>query len=321
MPYILVAVILMAIAFILFLKDKPGTLKVNTDAFAVKDTSIVTAIEFNDGRNHLLLEKSGNHWKVNKQFTAKTAAVKALMSVLMRIEIKSPVANSMKTAVMNNFRKKAVTVSVQSDNRTLKTYQVTEDDSLRTGSYMMLNSNDEAYLMQLPGFNGRISMLFPCDVQAWRDKTIFRYSPAEIQSVRVDYPSRPKSSFVYKFVDFNNIEITSGDGKQVIKIGKETARAFLLNFASVPYEAQVKHKAKQILDSLRASKPYCQIEIKNAENERNIVRTYQIPVQAQPGKFDLNRMYAVHQNDTVPMYVKYIDFDPIMKEYADFSTH
>lgn len=321
MPYILIASILVAVAFVLFLKDKSGTLKEDTNAFAVKDTAAITTIKFNDGKNLILLEKSGNHWMVNKQFTAKPGVIKALFSVLMNLEIKSPVSNGMKTYVMNNFRKRAVTVSVESDNGTLKAFQITEDDSLRTGSYMMLKGNDDAYLMQMPGFNGRISMLFPCDIQFWRDKTIFKYTPAEISSVKVEYPSKPKASFSYQFVNFNDIEVRSGDGKEVVKISKEIARTYLMNFASVPYEAQVKHRAKQILDSLRAEKPYCQIQVKNAENELNVLRTYQIPVQSSKGKFDLNRMYAVHQNDTVPIYVKYIDLDPIMKEFRDFLTH
>lgn len=321
MPYVLIAAVLMILAVVLFLKDKSGTLQVNTDVFSVKDTSSIATIKLSDGKNMILLERSGNHWRVDRQFTARTGTIKALLRVLMNLEIKSPVANSLKKAVMNNFGKKAVTVSIESDNKTINAYQITEDDSLRTGSYMMLKGNDEAYLMQVPGFNGRISMLFPCDLQFWRDKTIFKYSPADVLSVSVSYPSRPKASFVYQFVNFNTIEVRSGDGKEVTKIGKETARAYLLNFASVPYEAQVKHRAKQIFDSLHTAKPYCQIQVKTAENEVNVVRTYQIPVQSHDGKFDLNRMYAVHQNDTVPVYVKYADFDPIMKEYADFSTH
>ena len=319
--YILIAIALLIVAIVLFLKDKPGTLKVDNKVFAVKDTAAITTIKFSNGRNIILLERMGSSWNVNKQFNAKTGSIRALLGLLTNIKINSPVANSMKRSILNSFKKNAVTIVVEAPGQILKAYQITEDDSLKIGSFMMLKDDNDPYMVRVPGYNGRISMLFPCDLQFWRDKTIFSYTPADILSIDVNYPANPKASFSYQFRSFNDIEVKSITGKEFIKISKDVARTYLLNFASVPYEAQLKWRSKEIFDSLRHEKPYCQIQVKNAVNQLNILRTYRIPVQSKKGSFDLNRMYAVHQNDTIPLFVKYIDFDPIMKEYSDFSGH
>jgi len=319
--YILIAAVLLIVALVLFLKEKPGTLKVDSNVFAIKDTAAVTSIKFSNGKNLILLERFGNNWRVNKQFNAKPKIVKSLLGLLTNVEINAPVAKSMKSSVLRSFKKSAVTVVIESSSEILKAYQITEADSLKIGSFMMLKDDNEPYMMRVPGYNGRISMLFPCDLQFWRDKAIFKYSPADVLSIEVDYPAKPKASFSYQFLSFNDIEIKSITGKEFIKISKDVARTYLLNFASVPYEAQLKWRSKEIFDSLRHEKPYCQIQVKNAVNQLNILRTYRIPVQSKKGSFDLNRMYAVHQNDTIPLFVKYIDFDPIMKEYSDFSGH
>jgi len=318
--YILIASVLVIIALVLFLKDKPGTLKVDTDAFAVKDTASITSIKINDGKNMVVLEKVGSNWQVNRQFSAKPKSIRALLGLLTSLEINSPVAKGMKASVIRSFKSKAVTVLIESEDKILKAYQITEDDSLKIGSFMLLKDDKEPYLVRVPGFDGRISKLFPCDVQFWRDKAIFKYKPADILSIEVVYPARPKASFVYLFNDFNNLEIKSLNGNKIVKINKEMARAYLLNFSSVSYETQVKWHAKEIFDSLKHEKPYCQITVKNALNQPNLLKTYRINVQSKKGEFDLNRMYAVHQNDTVPLLVKYVDFDLIMKEFSDFSS-
>lgn len=316
--YIITSVVLLIIAIILFLKDKPGTLKVAINAFAVTDTSVVTTIKFANGRSSVLLNREEGKWKVNRQFYAKPRIVKALLGLLRNIEISAPVSKSMKASVMHGFTTNYVSVEIESDGKKLRAYRITEKDSLGIGSFMMMPDNDEPYLVHVPGYNGRISMLFPCDEQFWRDKTIFSYRPQDILSVEVDYSRDPKASFAYQFLRPDNLEIKSLHEKSSVNISKEAARIYLSRFANISYEAPVRYRTAAIFDSISHQKPYCEIKVKNAQHQINIIRTYQIPVRGNNGKFDVNRMYAVHQNDTVPVVVRYIDFDPIMKVYSDF---
>jgi hypothetical protein len=317
--YLLLVFVFLVAAIFLFLKDKPGTLKIDRMAFSVTDTAAITAIKFSDGKNRLDIERIGSSWKVNQAFYAKPLAIKAMLYVLMNLEIKSPIPNSMEKQILQSFNNNVLTVSVESSGKELIAYRIAENNEIKIGSFMMLKDDNEPYVVKIPGYDGRISKLFPCDLQFWRDKTIFRYRPGDVLSVEVNYPDKPISSFVYQFVGAGRIQIKPlNNNNKPININKETARAFLINFASVSFMEQVKARSHAIFDSLSHQKPYCEIRVTNAATNVNILKTYWIPVHGKKEKFDLYRMYAVHQNDTVPVIVKYTDFDPIMKEYSDF---
>jgi hypothetical protein len=236
----------------------------------------------------------------------------------MNIEISSPVPKSMKNEVMKSFNHKSVFVSVESSGKVIKAYRVTENDKLKIGSFMMLQDDEEPYVVRIPGYNGRISLFFSDDVRVWRDKTIFNYRPIDIQTIDIDYESNPQASFTYNFLGPGNIQISSKSLNSSIKVSTEVAKSYLTGFASVSFLKQVAPRSKAIFDSLKKQQPFCEIQVKNVVNKINVVKTYRIPVHGKQGEFDPNWMYAVIQNDTVPVIIKYVDFDPIMKEYSDF---
>lgn len=318
--YIILLAVLLVVAVILYLKDKPGTLKADSKIFAVSDTSEITKIRINNGITELTLERSGYNWQINHSFNAKPRAIKGLLHLLTNLEINSPVPKTARNEVFNRFNHQSVSVTIESGSRELKSYRIAEEDSMRLGSVMILKDDAEPYVVHLRGFEGRISMLLPVDAKIWRDKTIFSYKPGDILSVKVEYPDNPRASFMYTFFGPDNIQVKSQSAKQSIKISRETAKNYLTGFASVSYLEQLDKQSKLLIDSLKRQHPYCEIQIKNSINQVNTVLTYRIPIPQQKGKFNVDRMYAVIQNDTVPVLIKYIDFDPIMKDYNDFRT-
>jgi hypothetical protein len=318
--YIILLAILLVVAVVLYMKDRPGTLKANSKIFAVSDTSEITKIRINNGITDLTLERTGYHWQINHSFYAKPRAIKGLLHLLANLEINSPVPKSARNEVLNNFIHKSVFVKIESADHVLKSYRITEEDSMKLGSIMMLKDDEEPYVVHLRGFNGRISMFFPVDAKIWRDKTIFSYKPGDILSVAVEYPDNPRASFIYSFFGNDNIQVKSKSLNQSIKISRETAKNYLAGFASVSYLETLDNQSKLLFDSLKNQHPYCEIQVKNTTNQVNTLLAYRIPMSQQKGKFNVDKMYAVIQSDTVPVVIKYIDFDPIMKDYSDFRT-
>lgn len=317
--YIIITTVLLVVALVIWFNDKPGTLDVKNNAFAIADTSGITHIQFIRNNQTLTLSKTGRQWFVNNTFHARPKAIATLLSMLMQIEIQSPVPKNKQTAALNTINKNAVKVLIGSDNKTIKSFWIADNDSLQIGSLAKLDDDDEAYIASIPKFEGKLSLLFHTDPKMWRDKSIFRYRPSEIQSIKVMYPDNPKASFMYEFKDFNNILIKSLNTENVINIDKETARGFLMNFSSLSYERPVIKRTRELMDSLNTQKPLCEIVVRNSEDKENKMSIYRIPAGVKKQYFDLNRVYAVIQNDTVPVIVKYTDIDPITKEFADFS--
>jgi len=318
--YIFITIALLAVAIILLLKDKNSTLKVDNKIFAVSDTSEITKISIHEGDHKLVLERSGLNWQINNGYYAKPRAIKGLLQLLSNLEINSPVPKSFKKDVLASFNRKSISVVIESSDKMLKSFRISENDSLKLGSFMMLQDDEEPYIVRITGFDGHLSMLFPSQTKVWRDKAIFRYRPGDILSIDVTYQANPKASFVYSFFGPNDIQIVSKNLNKSVKINRETAKNYLAGFASVSFVEQLDNHAKNLLDSLNQQHPYCEINVKNIENKISILKTYRIPLAGQNGKFNPDKMYAVIQKDTVPVLIKYIDFDPIMKEYNDFVT-
>ena len=316
--YIITTTVLLVLAIVLVLKDQKSTLKVGSKYFAIADTASISRIKINTQNQDLVLERSGKRWKINGSFVARDRSVKALLNQLSYIEVNAPVANSMKTEVLHGFASSKLTITVESSGRIEKCYSISENENLNVGSLALANGDNEPYIVSLPGFSGLITNLFPVNINFWRDKTLFSYAPAEIVSIKTSYPGKVEASFQYLFNGPDTLQIQSLSGKQTLSIQKDMARAYLMNFASISFESWAKQPSRQLFDSLTHQQPLCEISIKTTNNQTHTVKTYRIPNLANKNTFKLDKMYAVSQNDTVPVIVKYFDFNPIMKEFKDF---
>src|ERR1035437_2863768 len=110
--YIILLIVLLIVAVVLYVKDKPGTLKTDRKIFAVTDTAHITKIRIGDGVNELTLERSGFNWQINKNYYARPRAVRALLHLLSNLEINSPVPKSAKKEVFNSFSHQSVFVTI-----------------------------------------------------------------------------------------------------------------------------------------------------------------------------------------------------------------
>jgi hypothetical protein len=317
--HLLAVAVLLVAAIIIKLNDKSGTLKASRDHFAVTDTSKIESVLIKNPAQQVLLERTTSGWQVNQKFNARRQAIKALMNQLMNIEISAPVNKSMKTIALQSFAGKGLTIIIKSTNGHEFVYQIAENDSL-SGTLAKIPDENEPYLVSLPGYRGPLTLLFPLAEEVWRDNTLYRYKPSDIISIEITYPEATASSFRYHFVSQKELRIERPDGSQPINIDKETARNYLLNFALVTWEKVRNRASKPIIDSLKLQKELCRIDIKTQAEKTNSIRLFRIPEAQKSNKFDPNKMYAVSQNDTVVMQVKYIDFDPIMKTYSDFTV-
>ena len=318
--YIWIIIILAVLAVILYTNDKHGTLKVDSKEFAVFDTSTVTKIKISDSRSTLTIERQGIGWTVNEGFNAKPQTVKALLDVISGLEISSPVSKSMMDDVLNGFSSSGLTISIESSGNVIKAYKISENDSFRIGSFAMLSGDNTPYVIRIMGYEGRITKLFPLDPKFWRNKTLFSYRPADILTIEIEYPMHPENSFAYQFFNPGDMKIKSLSNNQIISIDKNKARDYLLNFSSVPFQLIDLISSKKLYDSLVSQKPFCEIRVKNSNNKVKTVKTYRIPNPKNSGSFNINLMYALIQDDTIPNIVKYIDLDPIMRKFADFGS-
>ncbi|HEX2933718.1 MAG TPA: hypothetical protein VHO72_00040 [Bacteroidales bacterium] len=318
--YIILLVALAAVAAYFWLSDKRGTMRVQNNYFAVKDTSEVTGIRILRGADTLLLQKLNNNWIVNGKYNARTKLMHQLLGLVSLIEVNTPAPKALKNDLISLYTKQPLQVIFYKGNKKPQTLRIVESDSLIRSSVMFTEEENDPYLVKIPGFNGRLSLLFPTNPFLFRDKTIFRYQPYEILYVKVEYPSEPSKSFILNVADPSHIVLQQLNGKGQKQVSKEKAVQYMTSFSNVGFEFIREAQPFRMADSLSRIQPACIIEVKNVVNQVNQIRTYPIAVKGKGASFDLYKMYAVIQNDSIPVTVKYTDFDPIMKEFGSFSV-
>jgi hypothetical protein len=318
--YIGIIIVLAILAIVLYMNDKSGTLKVGHHEFSVADTSSITTVKISDGTVAISLERQGDKWTVNNGYYARAKAVRALLRVVSSIEVSSPVPKSMMNDVLDGFNGRVVSVTIESSGQVIKAFRIAENDSLQIGSFAMLTGDNVPYVVRMAGYDGHVSKLFPIEPLFWRDKMLFSYRLSDILSVEVEYLQHPENSFAYQFLGPGDLKIKSLATNKTIPIDKARARDYLLNFSSLPFQVAEMMPFKINYDSLIFQKPFCEIKVKNTGNQIKTVKTYRMPDLKKSGSYDINFMYALVQDDKMPVIVKYIDLDPIMRKYSDFVS-
>lgn len=318
--YIFLLIVLAGVAAYFWLSDKQGTMRVQNDYFAVKDTSTVTGIRIIRPGDTLLLEKLNNNWIVDGKYNGRTKLIQQLLGLVSLIQVNTPAPKALKNDLISQYTAQPLQVIFYRGNKQPQTLRIIESDSIIQSTVMFTEEENDPYLVKIAGFSGRISLLFPTNPFLFRDKTIFRYQPYEILYVKVEYPSAPDKSFILNVADPSNIALQTRASKGQQQLLKEKALQYMTNFSNVGFEFIKEAQPFRMADSLRNIQPACIIEVKNIVNQVIQVRTYPIAVKGRGKGIDLYKMYAVIQNDSIPVTVKYADFDPIMKDFGSFAV-
>jgi hypothetical protein len=313
--YIIITTLLALLALYYLIHERRGTLKIDTHYFALTDTSEITRIVIASGKRTVTLEQSGDNWVVNQKYNANIKLINGLMGLLTSMEINAPVPKSLRPVVLARFPHKSVHVTIETQTKTVKDFEICDIDSLHLGSFIKEPGSSDVYIARIPGFNNPLSAFFLPYMSIWRDNIVFRYKPWEIVNVKVEYPKDPQASFALDLSSSDRISLLDINNSNPVVLKKEDVVRFLLNFNSVPFHSMPYKKG--LIDSLKKSIPYCKLSVKNINNQINEMYTYAIPTDKKSNQIDLFKMYAVLQNDTVAVFVKYVDVDPIMKKYRE----
>jgi hypothetical protein len=320
LPYIGITLVLLIVALYHLFQDTSRTLEIDSRYFAVQDTSEITQIEVTTNNDTILFQKSAENWVVNRKYPAKSKVMRTLLGMFSIIEVQEPIPGEIKQEIMKEISLHSLHISFRNNKKILKAFRIFDNDTLNLGTFALMDGNDEPYIIRIPGFNGRISKLFPTNPLIWRENVVFRYQPYEILDISVEYPMKPEKSFKMDLKDPAEIKILSltGTASQVIR--KDDAVKYLYNFSTIGFDPLLRNNYKELYDSLTNTSPLCIITVNDVSGNTNIIRTFPLPTGKRNKKFDMYKMYAVIQNDSMPVLVKYVDYDPIMKELSDFLT-
>jgi len=194
---------------------------------------------------------------------------------------------------------------------------------------MLMEGADEPYIVHIPGFRGFVSTRYSTLKADWRDYTVFHTPINEIQRVKVEFPQEPGKSYEFDVADNKNITLKSlADNQVVTAYDSLRVLNFLTGFEDVRFESLLAHLIeKEFIDSVSASVPKTIITLTDRKGMENKVKIFSkrgfAPVYSGDGAalepYDLDRAYALVNNDEDFVLIQYFVFDRVTRPIGFFT--
>lgn len=319
---LIIVLILAVLVYILKEKEKiKGTLNKDESSFAIPDTENITKIIIIDpqGKKAVLMRESASKWRVNNKYECRKDAIDILLQTLNTMTVKSPVSIAEKKTVEKRLAVNSKKVMIFKNNKKepSKVFYVGGHTLDQKGTYMQIEGAKNPYILEIRGFYGFLSTRFFTDEYLWRNNRIYANKPNKIKEIKVIHNENKQKSFTikqiepykFKLYNFKNEEITVFDSSKV--------QEYLLHFKLINGEQYI--NAPKKVDSLNSSIPLYVIIIKD-DNSVTKIRAYRKEVKEGttdidgiPLKYDVDRMYAIINEQKEVMIIQYFVFDNITK--------
>lgn len=338
---IIITSLLIIIAVVLLWNNRYLTsLRGEAYDFTVRDTASVTRLFFADmSGNQVILERTEEGWKVNGKYDAQPTMVNNMLHTLDRMRIKMPVSlathNSVITRMAGTNTKVEVYQIVPRVNlfnkvklfpheKLTKVFYIGDVTQDNSGTYVLKEGADKAYIVHLHGFRGFISSRFSANQEDWRDHKIISENIKDIASVKLEFNNDPKNSFVINEIGDYKYEMKRLSDDSKVDIDTVRVLNLLTSFGDVRFEAFLTDIAQARRDSIINS-PYLErFTLTTKDGEQKVIRTYNMRIDASAFGFteddwddDPDHKYAYIENNDELVMIQDFAFGKILKP-ADF---
>ena len=294
--------------------------------FAVTDTAAVTRVIISDkaGKKVVLRRDEGaGSWTVNQKFTARPDAMKTLLTTIHSVAVKSPVGVKARETILKWMITGATKVEIYQGENRVRMYYVGSDTQDQLGTYMLLSDpeteeNAEApFIMEIPGFNGYLTTRFFTSESDWRDRTVFRYTPPEIKSIRVEHLKPQVPGFQLNLINAYSFTLESNSGAP-LPFDTIRAKQYITYYGAVGFEAIEDKIQAAKKDSVIKSGPAHIIKLTDTKNQVTTVKLFlkqgdgESRDTTQKIYIDPDRMYALI-NDKDFVLVQYYVFGKLLQ--------
>jgi len=341
---LLFAVILIAVV-VLLSANRNSTLTADAGGFAIEDTSSITRIFLvNKQGDQVLLEKNNDYsWSLNKTHNANKAKVELMLETIKDIRVMAPVPKAMHNTVVKRLAANSTkieiyqvkpminlfnTIRLFEREKNTKTYFVGGPTKENIGTTMLMEDAEIPYITYLPNFRGFLTPRYSAIEDDWRDHTVFNCPPEEIQSISLEFIDEPENS--YRVINLDNLNydlIETATGHKLADYDTLRLLNFITAFRNIKYEALLSNKREpEFIDSVTASKPLHILHVVTKANDTIKATTYRKKgfshlfegdgALLEPA--DLDRMYALVNDDKDFVLIQYFVFDKVLRPLPYF---
>lgn len=343
---IIIAAILVVIAGVLIWNNRYlTTIQGEAADFQVWDTATVTKFYLADRRNNesLLERQPDNTWTLNGTYKAHSKQVQALLSTLYKIRIKMPVSRASHDNIVKQLAVNSTKVEVYQivprinlfnriklfpyEKRT-KVFYVGDATKDSSGTFMLKEGADKAYIVYIPGFRGFITTRFTAQPDDWRDHGIFSASMADIQSISVEFNCEPQSSFSIENTGRHQYAMTRLIDNSPVAFDTMKVINLMSSFGDLRFEALLNYLPQQRIDSITQSPYLYRITLTKKDGTTTQMTTFEklvsntailemeglVDEDGNPyDPIDHDRIYGLINDGRDLVLVQYYVFDKVLK--------
>lgn len=274
--------------------------------FAIENPEDVTKVLMKDrDGNAIILEKKDDTWYVNSEKAFQPKIDLLLNKALNKIRIKGPVPNSMRNSVISAMGSRSIHIEVFEGNKKIRNYYLGTPTPDESGSYLHIEGAKTPYIAHILGFNGILDPKFSTNIDDWIDRSVFDYTPAEIESITVQNNELPQESFKLSQKD-SNYTLTP----PLPNLTTSAARSYFALFKFKNYEGFAEYLSPADKDSIRNSRPFMTITVKTYSGQSKTLNIFRKGSNDSKTIYDKNGDLLV--KDTDRYFATFTDFDRLV---------
>jgi len=334
LPILIITIILAVIAIYFISTQRKATVKEELRDFAIADTAAISKIFIADkgGKQATLVRQSNNRWMVNNKFYVDESKINTLLETMKNLRVRTRVGKMEFNTIVNDMAATAVKCEIYTtdQNKPAKIYYIGHETQDMLGTYMLMDGSSTPFVMEIPGFNGYLNSRFFGDEKEWRDHIIFDYKPEDIRSLTFTFVNEPAKSFKIES-DGKVLKLSSPVTRQIIPMPDTVALETYLGFYSfIAFEAFDVEYSQRQRDSIFLIGPSYIISITDKSGKENAIKIFPKPItqrslaqtdpQGKPLKYDVDRMYALVNNDQDFVVIQQFSFGKLFRQLTDFKA-
>ena len=342
---IIIAAILVVIAGVLIWNNRYlSTLQGESSDFQVWDTASVTKIYLADRKDReSLLERQDQGWTLNKTYKAHPKQVQYLLTTLYKIRIKMPVSVASHDNIVKQLASQSTKVEIYQivprinlfdkiklvphEKRT-KVFYVGDATMDSSGTFMLKEGSDKAYIVYIPSFRGFITTRFTANPDDWRDHTIFNKKMADIQSVEIDFNEDPEGSFRIDNTGKHQYKLTRLADNQELPYDTLKVINLMSSFSDLRFEALFTNTLPQErIDSITGSPFLHYVVVTDKDGNKQDMKTFKklvlngvTDMGGELGDLDRDRMYALVDNGKDFVLIQNYVFDRVLHDVRYYEA-
>jgi len=334
---------ILAVALVLVLSRKTGTLDKSQKDFAVKDTSAITKIFMADSyEKQVLLERIDGIWVVNGKYEIVKDNIDDLLSCIYNLSVRDIVAKSARNTINKRMASGATKVEIYYNNHRIKlgklkllkythkkVYYIGEATMDNLGNYAIMEGATIPCVVYLPGFRGFVSPKYSPSEDAWRSRHIVRLRMSKIQQISsMDFIDNANSFRIVRIGNrvFDIIHIATN--QRLPQYDTLRLLDFLSDFRDLHYESFSIGLTKEEKDTV-FNRKFKEITIEDTDGNTTTITMFYLedefadPEESNDAQiaflFNRDRFYAIINGDKSELLrCQYFVFDRIVQPIEFF---